>query len=183
MRAFQGRGGTVSYLGESHNFVRLPLLDLNEGWDWRAPDGMSYWQEDQKLTAEYWERGWNSIEPFQVFHLTGHISLSRSVQHVVVSGTCVTSSVECESESWQLSVPMVVKNRNVMGDENTRSVAGRSPDRCTAILSGAVCQEMQNALIRLPVSRGVLIGIGSVKPISTGIEVTFNSEGVRYGPC
>ena len=78
---------------------------------------------------------------------------------------------------------MVVKPRTVMGDDTPRSVTGRTADRVTGLLVGAVCGEMQNALVTLPVTRGALIGVGDLKPISAGVEVPFNSEGVRIGVC
>jgi len=182
LRYFEGRGGTVSFLGEPHQFVRLPLLDVGDGWDWQAPTGMSYWLNDE-LTFEFWKGEWHAIQETEICRPSGYVSFGRAVDHVVASGTCLTSAVACVADRWRVTVPMVVKNRTVLGDQAPRSVVGRTEERVTAVLFGAVCQELQNVLVALPVTRGALFGVGDVKPISAGVEVTFNSEGVRYGVC
>lgn len=175
-----GRGGTVSLLGEPYDFVRLPLLDRGDGWDWHAPRDMSYWLNDE-LTFETWNGEWNAVDAIEVCRTAGNVSLGRAVTYLAATGSCLTSGVFAEAEEWKLTVPMQIKSTSVLGSEAATSRVGRTEERVTATLTGVVCEAMINVLVNLPVTKGSLIGVGKVTPIASGIEVQFNSEGVQYG--
>jgi hypothetical protein len=181
MRRFSGTGGNVYDVGEPLAFREVPLQDCGEGWDWRAPEGLRYWLEDD-LRFEVFDREWWEIGAVEVHHRSGRVGFERCVAGMAVraTGICRPTSLIATGSTWQLDVEAVVGSTASLGHE-VATVGIRTLSMAVAIEGISIGQPIDEVLIRLPLSGdGSFVGIGTLRPGEDRAVVHFNEEGACY---
>lgn len=170
-------GGSLYTLGERFAF-KTSLIDCGDGWDWRAPESLSYWLEEP---AFYMNNPilneWVPFEPVEVHLVTGRMGSPRNMSHglVMASGYCRPISWLSDGERWEVSVEATVPKVTSLGDSvvATATRIGRTTGR----LVGAEVP-IGEVLARFPLGEAVFTGVGEIGPDS---RITFK-EGVQYAP-
>lgn len=172
MRRFSGAGGSLYALGERLSFG-TGLYDCGDGWDFYAPEELSYWLEEPEIYASG-----EKIAPVECYLTTGRIGVPRNMSHGVVcaSGLCRPLSLLSNGECWEVVVEAVVPDTPTLGDDHIRTTA--VVGRTTGILYGTEVP-IQEVLARFPLGSGMLVGIGEATQMESDVHINFK-EGVQY---
>lgn len=189
MRHFSGRGGSLFLVGDPMRFVEAPLEDCGDGFDWRIADpSLRYWTEEESVIVEI-ERGegWEQVDPVEVIHLSGRVSLARCYRGVRVraTGTCLPASATGDGASWEVAVNILVRNSSELGaDELSTTSVPRGSS--ALVRSCALKRDLRGEMVlaRLPVGRDELVGIGVIADSrDLNVHIEFDEKGVQYGSC
>lgn len=174
MRRFSGAGGTLFTLGERHAF-EIPLHDCGDGWDWKAPEALSYWLEPPKIFV-----AGELIKPVEVHLPTGRVGLPRNMSRyiVVALGHCRPISWLAEGDRWEVNVEAVVPDTNHLGSEHTTTAV--KIGQTYGFLRGVEIP-IGEVLARFPLGGAVFTGIGEASQAGPDAHIEFK-EGVQYVP-
>lgn len=176
MRRFSGAGGILYALGERLSFSDVPLVS-EDGWDWIAPEDLSYWLPEGLQFRASVNGEWIWFAPVEIFHGTGRVGFPRNLSgcSVYVSGECLPCSRICESRTWEMTVDSVVSENPSFGGGHSVRILGTS-----AVLHG-VEVPIEQVLCRLPTSGGgMFVGVGEARQVGPDVHIKFE-EGVSYG--
>lgn len=170
MSTFSGHNGRLYALGARFSFRDLPLEDCGDGWDWRAPQDLSYWMPSPLSFKVLHGFEWVGIEPVELFPQSGRVGFPRNLSgsSVLASGEGCPLSLLCEGEKWVLHVTSAT-------DENT-------PTRIlgvTGILHGAEVP-ITEVLAHFPSGNGVFVGTGTATQVGPNVHIEFDKKGVEY---
>lgn len=166
------------------------MEDCGDGFDWRTADpSLSFWVESEPLRFTVLERGENvELEALAVFHASGHVEFGRCVAGLPVQahGVCRPLTLAGTGESWQLEMASVTAPKDEFGsgeDAHSETIMGRAGaalERFT-LASGLAPLNGGELVARLPIGKGVLIGLG-VLADSTGsqVQIRFDEGSVSY---
>lgn len=174
MRRFSGVGGSLYALGERLNF-QTSLYDCGDGWDWRAPDALSYWLDAPKIFA-----AGELITPVEVHLPTGRVGLPRNMKGYIVQafGHCRPISWLADGDRWEVNIEAHVPQANSLGSDHIIT-AVRIGQR-SGVLRGAEIP-IGEVLARFPLGGAVFTGIGESSQVGPDVHIQFK-EGVQYVP-
>lgn len=177
MRRFSGAGGILYALGERLSFSDLPLVS-EDGWDWIAPEDLSYWLTEPLEFSACVSGEWIRFEPVEIFHGTGRVGFPRNLSGALVlaSGVCLPCSRLCESSHWELVQETAISDHQSFGGGHAVKVVG------VAATLENVEVPISQVMCRLPTSGGgMFIGVGEATQVGPDVQIQFDKEGVSYG--
>jgi hypothetical protein len=179
MRRFSGVGGSFYTLGERFRF-HTPLLNCGDGWDWRAPETLSYWVEEPELII-YPHGEQITVEPVECHLMTGRVGLPCNMSHwgVTATGLCQPISWLADGSRWEVNVDATVPEVTALGADHVQ----------TAVVHvGAMTGWLRNTevpigevLARFPLGEAVFTGVGDTTQMGPDTHIEFK-EGVKYVP-
>jgi hypothetical protein len=177
VRRFSGAGGILYALGERLCFSDVPLAS-EDGWDWTAPEDLSYWLTDPLEFRVTVNGEWIRFDPVEIFHETGRVGFTRNLfgSTVLASGVCLPCSRVGESRHWELIQDTVMSDLRSFDGGHAIKVVGFE-----AKLE-SVQVPIKQVMCRLPTGgNGMFIGVGEAVQAGPDAIIRFEKEGVSYG--
>jgi hypothetical protein len=169
-------GGSLLTLGERFEFD-TPLSDCGDGWDWRAPEALSYWVETPTLiVCPYGEQV--RVDPVECFLPTGRVGLPCNMSQwgVEAVGICRPVSWLADGARWEVNVEAVVPEITALGGDHVQTAV--RVGSMTGFLRGVVVP-IGEVLARFPLGDSVFTGVGDATQVGPDAHIEFK-EGVEY---
>jgi len=138
--------------------------------------------DPDSVSCRLWQDEWVDLEVAELFPRSGRVRFNRCLrgEWVEASGIGSPATFLGGAERWSLLMDVSVSDRSVLGSGDVHTAVKTTSSvalvETTTTVSGVV-------LVELPFARtGSYIGVGNTLLTPTGVNITFDTEGVLHEP-